>query len=74
MTPTIYRLWMMDTHGNAYEIYGGSDLKNVHRKFCNETFASGRLVIDGHDDTAARRPTTLALDREIIKCMILEEV
>ena len=71
-----YRLNIVDDKGSVFTVIGGDDLRQVAEDWTNETFdpPSRRLVVQGFGDDTFRRPIVIALDREVVKGVILEEL
>ena len=72
---SIYELHIIDTNGNSYHLFGDADLKQVWEEYSEATFDSpeGKLVVTGFRDSAVHSVVSFALERGIIKGMILSQ-
>ncbi len=75
-TDPIYELHIIDTNGISYHIFGHAELKQLWEDYSESTFDSteGKLVVMGFTDSAVRRIVGFALERGIIKGMILSQI
>ncbi len=71
-----YKLDIVDDKGSVFTVLGGEDLRKIADEWTNETFEpqSRRFVVHGFGDTARRPPITIAMERETVKGIVLEEL
>ena len=70
-----YKLDIIDDKGSVFTVIGGDHLREIAEQWTNETFdTQGRFVVQGFGDDARQPAITIALDREIVKGVILEEL
>ena len=71
-----YRLEIVDDKGGVFPVIGGSELREIAEEWASETFEpqGRRLVVRGFGDAAHRPPILIALDRETVKGLMLEEI
>lgn len=73
-TPS-YKLSIIDTLGNTYDIQGGIGLSEIWRVWSQSSFeATGKLIVTGITDCANRYAVEYAIDHDVIKGMILVKI
>ena len=70
-----YKLDIIDDKGSVFTVVGGNNLREIAEQWRNETFdTAGRFVVQGFGDCARLPPITIAMERETVKGLLLEEL
>lgn len=75
MKETLYKLVIIDSTGNSYEVHGGAQLLEAWKAYSEVSFEQqGKVIIEGVSDSLLQEAVRYAIDPEIIKGMILVEL